>query len=222
MTTRMERVAEDIAMAALLKAGATAEPPLQTETLEEAFQSRWPTQGSKLPMNDAMSAAIHATRSSIGQDADRWKTTAVSDTWHPAVQDTIEGYFHAAQRNFAEGYPLEGVEKLTDAVRAALGHIAATRNWPHSTDDDLYAIAVALASGNGLPEDMEEFEQALKDASPEGDNLCAALGASMGRSDMLKFGVYQGDSDGPERDGILFARTTIELANRLSGQAAAS
>ena len=40
----------------------------------------------------------------------------------------------------------------------------------------------------------------------------------MGRPDMLKFGVYAENPDGPEEDGFLFATTTIELANRLAEQ----
>ena len=47
----------------------------------------------------------------------------------------------------------------------------------------------------------------------------AALGASMGRPDMLKFGVYAENPNGAEEDGFLFATTTIELANRLAGPA---
>ena len=30
------------------------------------------------------------------------------------------------------------METLTDAVRATLSHIAAARNWPHGTHEDLY------------------------------------------------------------------------------------
>ena len=217
MTTRMEKVAEDAALAVLRKASSAADPPLQPEILQEAFQARWPTTDSKMPMTDAVYAATQAAGTSL--DTNRWKTT-VSDVWQTAVQETIDRYFNAALRNFKEGHPLDGVEELTDAVRAALGYIAATRNWPHSNDDHLYRIAAALGSGNGWPKDTEEFDQALDSASEEGKDLCAALGASMGRPDMLKFGVYATDPDGPGRDGIMFARTTIELANRLAQQEA--
>ena len=112
------------------------------------------------------------------------------------------------------------METLTDAVRATPGQIAALRNWPHSTHDNLYRIAAALGNGHRWPNTMEEFDQALENASEDGRDLGAALGASMGRPDMLKFGVYAENPDGPEEDGILFATTTIELANRLAQQAA--
>ena len=220
MTTRMERVAEDIALATLRKACTLAEPALQPEKLHEQFRTMWPAGGSLLPMNDAMSAVVGgAAHSAHVPDRESWKTL-MEDAWSGAVEEVVQGYFKTAQHSFENGQPMEGVETLTDAMRATLGRIAATREWPHSTDEDLYSIAAALASGNGWPEEMEEFDQALRDASPEGKNLCAALGACMGRPDVLRFGLYEGDREGPESDGFLFARTTIELANRLADQEA--
>ena len=133
----------------------------------------------------------------------------------------VEEYFQAARHSFKQGDPRQGVETLTDAVRATLGHIAATRNWSHSTQDDLYGIAAALGSNSDWPATMEEFQRALDNCTREGDDLGAALCASMGRPDMLKFGAYAEDPDGPEEEGFLFAATTIELAHRLAGQGAA-
>ena len=60
---------------------------------------------------------------------------------------------------------------------------------------------------------MEEFQRALDNCTREGDDLGAALCASMGRPDMLKFGAYAEDPNGPEEEGFLFAATIIELAN---------
>ena len=219
MNTRMEKVAEDIALAVLRKVAAAANPPIQGQVLAEAFQAIWPTPDSTTPMNDAMNAVARAAGSCTGQDADTWKT-GVSQAWQRAVEEVVEEYFKAAKHSFRKGEPLEGVETLTDAVRATLGHIAATRNWPHSIHDNLYRIAAALGSGNGWPHTTEEFEEALNNRSKEGKNLGAALGASMGRPDMLKFGVYAENPNEAEEDGLLFATTTIELANRLAGQSA--
>ncbi len=218
MNTRMEKVAENIALAALRKVGSAAQPPLQPEILKETFQAIWPTPDSTTPMNDAMSAAAQATGSCTGQDADSWKT-GVAQAWQSAVDEVVEEYFKAAKQSFLKGQHLEGVETLTDAVRATLGHIAATRNWPHSTHDNLYRIAAALGSGTEWPDTTEEFEWALKNASEEGENMGAAMSASMGRPDMLKFGVYAENPNEAEEDGFLFATTTIELANRLAGHA---
>ena len=217
MNTRMEKVAEDIALTALRKVGSAAQPPLQPEKLKDAFQAGWPVPDSRRPMNDAMTAAAHAASNCAGQDADNWKIT-VSQAWRPAVEEVVEEYFKAARHSFEKGEPLDGVETLTDAVRATLGHIAAVRNWSHSTHENLYSIAAALGSGRLWPDSMEEFDEALMNRSEEGKNLGAALGASMGRPDMLKFGVYAENPDGPEEDGFLFATTTIELANRLAEQ----
>ena len=106
-------------------------------------------------------------------------------------------------------------------MRATLGYIAAVRHWPHGARDDLYSIAAALGSGRGWPDTMEEFDEALKNRSEQGKSLASALGASMGRPRSLKSGVYAEHPDGAREDGLLFARTTIELANRLAGQEAA-
>ena len=217
MTSRMEKVAEDIALNALRKATQTAELPLKLETLTDAFKGRWPLPGSDRPMNDAMSAAAQAASNCTDQDAESWEGT-VSQAWQPAVQETVEEYFKTARYSFQKGEALEGAETLTDAVRATLGHIAMARNWPHSTHDDLYSIAAALGSGSGWPDTTEEFDWALENASKEGQNMSAAMGASMGRPRMLKFGIYAENPDGVEEDGFLFAKTTIELANRLAGQ----
>ena len=215
MNTRMEKVARDVALKALLKYTSAVQPSLHPEKLKEAFLAEWPLPDSNTPMNDAMRAAAQAVGNCSGQDADTWET-AVSQQWQAAVEEVVREYFNAAQHSFEKGEPLEGVETLTDAVRATLGHIAAVRDWPHGSHDDLYSIAAALGSGREWPDTPEKFDLALKNVSEEGDNLAAALGASMGRPRMLKFGVYAEDPGGPEEDGILFAKTTIELANRLS------
>ena len=78
----------------------------------------------------------------------------------------VEEYFQAARHSFKQGDPRQGVETLTDAVRATLGHIAATRNWSHSTQDDLYGIAAALGSNSDWPATMEEFQRALDNCTP--------------------------------------------------------
>ena len=125
MTSRMEKVAEDIALNALRKATQTAELPLKLETLTEAFKGRWLLPGSDRPMNDAMSAAVQAASNCTDQDAESWEGT-VSQVWQPAVQETVEEYFKTARHSFQKGEALEGAETLTDAVRATL----AISPWP--------------------------------------------------------------------------------------------
>ena len=88
MNTRMEKVAEDVALTALRVLGYVAQPTPQPEKLKEDFQARWPVSDSRRPMNDAMSAAAQTVSSCTGQDADSWETT-VSQTWQPAVEEVV-------------------------------------------------------------------------------------------------------------------------------------
>ena len=212
MTSRMEKVAEDIALAALRKATLTTKPPLQMETLKEAFQARWPVAESNRPMNDAMRAAAQVISSCTDEDGQ----STVSQAWQPAVREAVEEYLKTAQHSFRKGEYLQGAEILTDAVRATLGHIAATRNWPHGTHDDLYSIAVALGGRTGWPENLEEFDKALDNCSKEGKRLGSALGASTGLPRSITFGSYVDAPGSAEEDGLSFAETVIELANRLA------
>ena len=219
MKTRMEKVAEDVAIAALRKVAPAAQPPLQADKLKEAFQARWPVPDSRRPMNDAMGAAALAASNCGGQDADTWETT-MSQAWQPSVEEVVEAYFKAARTSFQKGDALEGAEILTDAVRVTLGHIAATRNWLHNTHDDLYSIAAALGSGSEWPNTTEEFDQALETASKEGQHMSASMGASMGLPKSLKFGTYAEYPEDAEENGFSFATTAIELATSLAVQAA--
>ena len=217
MTTRMEKVAEDVALAVLRNTGPSARPPLLPERIAQAFQAQWPIPDSRTPMNDAMGAAARAAASCAGQNADSWKKT-IYQAWQPAVQETVDEYFEEARRSFERGQYLEGAEVLADAVRAALGHIASARNWPHGTHSDLYSIVAALGSGSRWPETLEEFDQALDNCSEEGSLLASALGASTGLPDSINFGTYDGNPEIVEENGLSFAETVIELANQLAEQ----
>ena len=219
MNTRMEKAAQDVALTALRIVSHVAQPTPQLEKIKEDFQARWPVPDSNRPMNDAISAVAQAVSSCTGQDADTWKTT-VSQTWQPAVEEVVEAYFKAARASFQKGDALEGAEILTDAVRATLGHIAATRDWPHGTHDDLYSIAAALGGRTGWPENLEEFDKALDNCSKEGKRLGSALGASTGLPRSITFGTYAEYPEDAEENGFSFATTAIELATSLAVQAA--
>ena len=219
MNTRMEKVAQDVALTALRTVSHVAQPTPQLEKIKEDFQARWPVPDSNRPMNDAISAVAQAVSSCTGQNADTWKTT-VSQTWQPAVEEVVESYFKAARASFQKGDALEGAEILTDAVRATLGHIAATRDWPHGTHDDLYSIAAALGSRTEWPNTIKELDQALETASKEGQHMSASMGASMGLPKSLKFGTYAEYPEDAEENGFSFATTAIELATSLAVQAA--
>ena len=219
MNTRMEKAAQDVALTALRIVSHVAQPTPQLERIKEDFQARWPVPDSNRPMNDAMTAVALTVSNCTGQNADTWKNT-VSQTWQPAVEEVVEAYFKAARTSFQKGDALEGAEILTDAVRVTLGHIAATRNWPHSTHNNLYRIAAALGSGSEWPDTTEEFDQALETASKEGQHMSASMGASMGLPKSLKFGTYAEYPADAEENGFSFATTAIELATSLAVQAA--
>ena len=219
MNTKMENVTEAIALRALERTAPAAQPSLRLEKLKEAFRAEWPLPESDTPMKDAMDAAAQAASSCSSQYVD-FREITMSQTWQPAVEEVVEDYFKVARCSFRKGEHLEAVVTLTDAVRVTLGHIAAVRNWPHGTDDNLYRIAAALGSGSECPQTTEDLDQALQNCSKKGRNMDAAFAASMGRPDMLKFGVYAENPDDAEEDGFLFATTAIDLANQLAAQAA--
>ena len=228
MNTRMENVAERIALGALRKVCVLVESPLSMEDFEKDFHSRWPRESSRFPLDDAMKVALVAAIASKGEalgewdhEGRSWKNPMV-DAWDLAVNEAVEEYFDNAQVSFEREEHLEGTEILTDAVRATLGYIAAGRGWPHSSDDDLYRVAAALATSGNFPKDEENLYSLLDEASDEGMDLCGALGASMGRPDSIKCGLYGDGLDVVQDDARRFARTTIELANRLAREGTAA
>ena len=217
MKTRMEKVAEDITLSALKRVCSMAQPPSRAETLQEAFQAEWPTPDSTHPMNDAIGTAARLARSA-GQDPDTWKDT-MAEAWQSAVEAVVAEYLKAARESFQRGEHTQGAETLTDAVRATIGHIAMTRNWPHSNEEDLFSTAAALGSGTDWPQTTDKLDQALASLSKDGDHLISALGASMGLPGSIAFGTYLEDPDDAEENGFLFAEMVMELAPRLAGQA---
>ena len=225
MTTRMERATERIALAALRRVNAAAEPPLPLENLEKNFYAGWPTEGSRFPMTDAMRAVLKAAaadRERLPGSRDEGQaneTTPMTNAWECAVAEAVEEYFETARRSFAEGNPLEGTEALTDAVRAALGYIAAKREWPHGTQTDLYDATTALATGT-LPEDDDKASELLDSAPEEGIDLCSVFAASMGQPASVKFGMFYDSRDGCDADATMFARRSIELARHLAKEKA--
>ena len=156
-------------------------------------------------MNDAISAAAQAASSCLDQDYDSWHSS-ISKSWQPAVEEVTEQYFKAARHSFKESDHIQGAETLTDAVRATMGYIAATRNWPHRSHDNLYAIAAALGSGRDWPNTLEEFDRALENSTEAGDQLSSALGASMGLPGSLRFGSYCDNPQGRGRKRIQLRR----------------
>ena len=144
------------------------------------------------------------------------------NSWEKAVGETIEEHFRSAQASFDRGDHLGGSETLADAVREGLRYIAAGRNWPHCTDDDLYRTAAALATGSEFPSEEENLYILLDGASVEGMDLCGALAASLGRPDAVRFGLYGDRLENVRDDATSFARSAIDLALRLAWEGAAT
>ena len=212
----MERVAEDVALTALKKAAQESGSRLDLQELKTTFQGNWPPEGSQQPMNDALKAITSAAGFKQGEpDEEAWNTL-VHKAWAQAVDDIVQKYFKAARQSFKQGEALQALESLTDAVRATFGHIAATRQWPHTTNSDIYSISAALGSNGRWPDTLEDLDQALINASKAGKVMGLAMSASMGRPDMFKFGTYLEEPEAAEREGFLFASTAIELANHLA------
>ena len=68
MTTRMEKVAEDVALTALAKASSEAQTARQQEAVKAAFPALWPTHDSTRPLTDAIIiAAAEAASRCTGQ-----------------------------------------------------------------------------------------------------------------------------------------------------------
>ena len=216
MTTRMERVAEDVALTALKKAAQESGSRLDLQELKTTFQGNWPPEGSRQPMNDALKAITSAAGPIQGEPGQETWNTLVQKAWAQAVEDTVQEYFETARQSFKQGEALQALDTLTDAVRATFGHIAATRQWPHTTNSDIYSISAALGSNGRWPDSLEDLDQALINASKAGQEMGLAMSASMGRPDMFKFGTYLEEPEAAEREGFLFASTAIELANHLA------
>ena len=70
MTTKMERVAQDVVMTAARMAGTAPHRTLDQEAFKSAFQEAWPIPGSARPMNDAINTAAQAASKCTGQDMD--------------------------------------------------------------------------------------------------------------------------------------------------------
>ena len=211
MKSAMEKIAEEIALSVLRNLGISQSLTVPPGTLERDFCDRWPSDGSRYPINDAIDAvASLGVLSAVEQSA----------AWRAAVDENITNFFEAAQERFDAGDYLQGTEALADAVGASLGYIASTFGWPHADDDDLYRAAAALATGGPFPSDDENLYVLLDDASDEGLDLCGALGAVMGRPEAVKCGLYGEEQTGVREDAQRFATMTIAKAKSLAGEKA--
>ena len=81
MTTRMEKVAEHIALTVLRKASTLATPPFQPRKIHHRLRTMWPKGDSRLPMNEAISATVAAVAQSAAVPNGPSWITWVQDAW---------------------------------------------------------------------------------------------------------------------------------------------
>ena len=104
----------------------------------------------------------------------------------------------AADREFAAGNPLAATEHLWDAVVCTLAAVAHHNGWPHSDDDELYAVAEQL---NALDDDPDEF-------------LLSGFSAAQYQPDKVRYGFFD-MNDGCDDDARIIANAVINLVREL-------
>ena len=149
-----------------------------------------------------------------------WETP-LSGQWRTTIEEEaaklVAEHFAAAESLFRSGETLRATEELTHAVVCQVVAIAASKGWPHSSDQQISDAITALATGQ-LPDENADLYTLLKSASEEGINLISAFGAAIGQPDTVRFGLFYEGNEGIEEDSQHFAKRAIELANWMSGR----
>ena len=217
MPTKMETIAHDIALAVLRLVIPQEAPARRLTAATTAFRLDWPPTTSTEPMRDALEAAIRAGELHTGQEAAEW-TTRLQQAWTLAVDQTEKAYIDSARRSFRTGNHLQAAETLTDAVRTILGCIAASRAWPHETDEDLYTIAAMLGSGRPWPHSLEELHQALINRSHEAERFDEALHICMVLPKRIAMDYYHDAPESAATDGLAAIETFLQISHSLAGR----
>ena len=116
------------------------------------------------------------------------------------TQKTRE-YLAAADREFAAGNPLAATERLWDAVVCTLSAVAKHNGWPHSNDDELYAVAERL---NELDNDEDE-------------PLLSGFSSVEGGPDRARFGLFA-IGDDRDKDARLVTKWVIGMIHDLDAR----
>lgn len=119
----------------------------------------------------------------------------------PEQQKKAQEYLAAADREFAAGNPLSATERLWDAVVCTLSAVAEYNGWPHSNDDELYAVAERL---NELDDDPDEF-------------LLSGFSAAQYQPDKVRYGFFD-MSDGCDDDARIIVNAVIGLVRELDAR----
>ena len=116
----------------------------------------------------------------------------------PEQTKKTQAYLAAADRGFAAGNPLAATERLWDAVVCTLTAVAQHNGWPHSDEDELYAVAERL---NELDDDPDEF-------------LLSGFSAAQYQPDRVRYGFFD-MSDGCDDDARIIVNAVINLVREL-------
>lgn len=211
--------------------------PTETKRLRANLEARIPLYTGRYPIlglldriqsaADAGHSATVATNTAInrqpgepnlGWDESLGKfRTPISDQWRQAIQEsaaeTTQEHFHNARISFEQGERAQATEHLCSGIICSIAAIAALMGWPHRDQDDDLRVMVGLATGS-LPVEGESIYKLLQSASQQGQDLNSAFAAAMGQPADVRTGAYDEAGRTPE-EAMLFARTTIELADQL-------
>lgn len=116
----------------------------------------------------------------------------------PEQSQKTQQYLAAADREFAAGNPPTATERLWDAVVCTLAAVAHHNGWPHSDDDELYAVAERL---NALDDDPNEF-------------LLSGFSAAQYQPDKVRYGFFD-MNDGCDDDARIIVNAVINLVRNL-------
>ena len=106
-----------------------------------------------------------------------------------AVDEASVSYFNAARDGFKRGDTVSGTENLCYSANCVvIGH-AASRGWPHATEEDDTNAVVALATGT-LPQSADEVYNLLMQAPSDGVDLSSNHGAVKSMHQAARLGYF--------------------------------
>ena len=119
----------------------------------------------------------------------------------PEQTKKTQAYLAAADRGFAAGNPLAATERLWDAVVCTLSAVAEHKGWPHSNNEELYAVAKRL---NELDDDSDE-------------PLLSGFSSVEGGPDRVRFGLFD-VGDGREEDARTVTKWVLGMIRDLDAR----
>ena len=192
MSAESWKVAGDATMTALRNDNPESQPLLDCRPLKGAIRAGWPTPHGETPLERRQGTATQSAAASPIWIRKSGRTPCFkhgSQQRKESSATTSIPYSPCSK----EGDSLDGKEILTNAVRAALGYISATRNLLHNDHDSLYAIVPVRKTQPGGSRGEEELDRALGNSSANGDRQPFAFG--------IRFAPFKGVAYGTCHEG---------------------